>query len=115
MAKVSQAPSPAFSGKASPGKASPGEASSSRTSQGTPPAATYEKSLEKDLRTTARALRIPEGSAEIFISRTIRGVKKTLKGKSIITKADLTRAVIKELQKYHADFAYVYEIRDIII
>ena len=76
---------------------------------------TIEKSLEKDLRTTAKSLRLPEGSAEIFISRTIKGVKKTLKNKSIITEADLTRAIIKELKKYHADFAYVYEIRDIII
>ena len=38
-----------------------------------------------------------------------------MRGEMIITEADLTRAIIKELKQDHADFAYVYEIRDIII
>ena len=37
------------------------------------------------------------------------------KSKKIITEQDLNRAIVKELKKYHKDFAYVYENRDKII
>lgn len=74
-----------------------------------------EKSLKKELKLHARALSIPEGSAEIFINETIKSVKKSFKGKSIVTAADLDRAIIKSLKKYNKDFAYVYQNRDTII
>lgn len=74
-----------------------------------------EKSLKKELKLHAKALGIPEGSAEIFINETIKSVKKSLKGKSIVTTADLDRATIKSLKKYNKDFAYVYQNRDTII
>ena len=45
----------------------------------------------------------------------IKDAKKTLKNKSIITEKDLERAITKELKKYHADLAYVYQNRDTII
>ena len=73
------------------------------------------KNLEKTLKLHARALRIPDGSAEAFITETIKSVRKSLKGKSLITDRDLKRLVTKELKKYHADFAYVYANCDIII
>lgn len=74
-----------------------------------------EKSLKKELKLHARALSIPEGSAEIFINETIKSVKKSFKGKSIVTAADFDRAIIKSLKKYNKDFAYVYQNRDTII
>lgn len=74
-----------------------------------------ELALAKSLKSTAKSLRIPDGSASEFISLTIKAVSKSLAQKSIITKSDLTRIVTKELRKYNADFAYVYQIRDIII
>ena len=74
-----------------------------------------EKSLKKELKLHAKALGIPEGSAEIFINETIKSVKKSFKGKSIVTAADLDRAIIKSLKKYNKDFAYVYQNRDTII
>ena len=73
-----------------------------------------EKSLKKELKLHAKALGIPEGSAEIFINETIKSVKKSFKGKSIVTTADLDRAIIKSLKKYNKDFAYVYQNRDTI-
>lgn len=69
----------------------------------------------KDLKIDARAVGIPEGAAEIFIARTVKDATKSLKRHSIITEKDLTRAIVKELKKYHADLAYVYENRDKII
>lgn len=74
-----------------------------------------EKSLKKELKLHAKGLGIPDGSAEIFIAETLKTVKKSLKGKSIITSADLDRLIIKTLRKYNKDFAYVYENRDTII
>ena len=71
--------------------------------------------IEKELKIDARALGIPEGAAEIFIKRTIKGALKSLNSKSIITEADLDRAIAKELKKYNDDLAYVYENRDKII
>ena len=74
-----------------------------------------EKKLIKELKIDARALGIPSGAAEIFINETLKSVKKSLKSKNIITEHDLKRLVTKELKKYHADLAYVYENRDKII
>ena len=73
------------------------------------------KSLRSDLKIHAHALGIPSGAAEDFIERTLQAVQKSLANKSIITSADLTRAIVRELKKYHKDFAYVYENRDTII
>ena len=74
-----------------------------------------EKELKKDLKIHAVAVGIPVGAAEIFVERTIKDAKKTLKDKKIITQGDLERAITKELKKYNADFAYAYEFRDKII
>ena len=74
-----------------------------------------EKEIAKDLKIDAHAVGIPEGAAEMFIERTIKDAKKTLKNRSIITENDLKHAILKELKKYHADLAYVYENHDKII
>ena len=74
-----------------------------------------EKSLAKTLKIDAKAVGIPVGAAEIFVDNTLKAVKKQLKSKSIITNKDLERMVTKELKKYNADLAYVYQNRDTII
>ena len=74
-----------------------------------------EKKLQKDIKQTAKSLGIPAGSAEIFATETIKSLKKSLKHKSVITQADFDRLLVKTLKKYHADLAYVYQIRDKII
>lgn len=74
-----------------------------------------EKDLKKLLKTDAKALGIPSGAAEIFIERTLKSVEKSLKSKDLITESDLTRLVVRELKKYHADLAYVYQNRGKII
>jgi transcriptional regulator NrdR family protein len=74
-----------------------------------------ETEIIKELKIDARAVGIPEGAAEAFIERTMKEVKKALKNHSIITEKDLNRTILKELKKYNADLAYVYENRDKII
>ena len=73
------------------------------------------KSLTKILKIDARSVGIPSGAAEVFIDKTLKAAEKSLKSKKIITQEDLDRAITKELKKYNADFAYVYENRDKII
>ena len=74
-----------------------------------------ETTITKDLRIDACAVGVPEGAAETFIAHTMKAVKKSLKNRSIITENDLHRTILKELKKYNADLAYVYENRDKII
>ena len=73
------------------------------------------KSIIKELEIDAKAIGIPAGAAEIFIKKSVTAAKKRLQTKKIITKKDLNLAISKELKKYNADFAYVYENRDKII
>lgn len=72
-------------------------------------------SVKSDLKLHAKSLGIPSGAADIFIDKTLKTVSRNLKNKKIITTEDLTRAIAKELKKYHQDLAYVYEIYDKII
>ena len=71
--------------------------------------------LRTELRHTARGLGLPEGSAEAYLSRVIPAVERSLAKKSLITRADLARALAREFAHYDADFAYYYQNRDIII
>jgi hypothetical protein len=73
------------------------------------------KQPEKILKTHAKGLGIPSGAANDYIKRSIAAAKKSLAKKSIITEADLIRAISKELKKYNQDLAYVYKNCDIII
>ncbi|MBQ3465280.1 hypothetical protein IJH15_03680 [Candidatus Saccharibacteria bacterium] len=73
------------------------------------------KKIEKELRIDAKAVSIPSGAAEVFIKKTLESVKKQLKNKTIITNKDLERIITKELKKYNADLAYIYQNRDKII
>ena len=73
------------------------------------------KSAEHDLKIHAKALDIPSGAAEVFIKKSITAAEKSLGSRQIIVNSDFTRAVVKELKKYHPDLAYVYENYDKII
>lgn len=74
-----------------------------------------EKKLKKELMIDAKAVGIPVGAAELFVEKTIKDAKKALKTKKIITESGLERTVSRELKKYNADLAYVFENRDKII
>ena len=72
-------------------------------------------SITDELKIDAHGLGIPDGAAEQFINRTIKSLRKSLSQKSLITEKDLNRLIVKELKKYNADFAYIYQNRDTII
>ena len=71
--------------------------------------------ITENLKIDARGLGIPDGAADLFIKNTVKSLQKSLKSKPLITEKDLNRLIAKELKKYNADFAYVYQNRDTII
>ena len=71
--------------------------------------------IKKDIKHNAIALGIPIGAAEIFATKAVSAAHKSLKSKSVITDHDLHLALSKELAKYNADLAYVYQNHDTII
>ena len=73
------------------------------------------KNIESALKIHAKALDIPSGAADTFIKKSLKAAEKSLKNRKVITNADLKRAVVRELAKYHKDLAYVYENYDKII
>ncbi len=73
------------------------------------------KKVRAELLVNARALDIPSGAAKDFADMITKNVEKSLKNKKIITDDDLKRALLKQLNIYNADLAYVYENRDKII
>ncbi|MBR2831266.1 hypothetical protein IKE83_02825 [Candidatus Saccharibacteria bacterium] len=75
----------------------------------------YQKSLKKELKLHAKALGIPSGAADSFISLTLEAVSAKLKTRKIVTDADIRRLTAKELAKYNKDFAYVFKNCDTII
>ena len=74
-----------------------------------------ETAIKQELRIDARALGIPDGSAELFIKRAYNTAIKKFAHRTLITENDLKTTIANELQKYHKDFAYVYKNRDKII
>ena len=76
---------------------------------------TSDKALRRAIKIDAVGIGIPVGAAELFADNAFASAHRTLKSKSVITDHDLTRALAKELKKYHKDFAYVYANCDIII
>lgn len=74
-----------------------------------------EKSLRTLLKQDTKALGITSGAANIFIDEALKSAHATIHKRKIITEADLTRIIAKELKKYHQDLAYVYQNRDKII
>lgn len=71
--------------------------------------------IARSIRTDAIGLGIPAGAAEVFADKAVHAAEASLRSKKVITKSDLSRALAKELRKYHADLAYVYQNRDTII
>ncbi len=71
--------------------------------------------IRHELMIDAKSVGIPSGAAEDFIDRSISAATNSLSDRYVITSQDLKRAIVKELKKYHADLAYVYQNRDKII
>ena len=73
------------------------------------------KKLAKEIMQEARVLEIHSGAAEILAETVATSVEAWAKKRTMITQADLDRAVARELKKYNADLAYVYQNRGKII
>lgn len=73
------------------------------------------KKLTGEILTEAKVLGIHPGAAKVIADKVVDKVEIWAKQRTMITKTDLDRAVAKEIKKYHADLAYVYQNRGKII
>mgnify|MGYP001079007234 CR=1 FL=1 len=71
--------------------------------------------LRKDILHEAKLLKISETVAETIADRAIGKVGKWAEKRAAVTSDDLNRQIAKELEKYNADLAYVYQNRGKII
>lgn len=74
-----------------------------------------EQQLKAEIIKEAKILRIPSGTATELASTVARRVAAWVKRRGTVTSADINRQTARELKKYHADLAYVYENRGKII
>ena len=73
------------------------------------------KKLTEEILREAKVLNLHMGAAEIMTEKVVENVEKWSKRRTMFTREDLNRAVAKEIKKYNADLAYVYENRGKII
>lgn len=71
--------------------------------------------LKKDILHEAKLLKISETVAQMIAGRVAEKVEKWIEKRAAVTNDDLNRQLAKELQKYNADLAYVYQNRGKII
>ena len=65
--------------------------------------------LKDDILREARVAKIPAGFAEEIAEKASRSVEKWLDNRPIVTKRSFDMAVVRELKKYNADLAYIFE------
>ena len=71
--------------------------------------------LLSELKHEGKILNLHQGYVELISEKTIRSLNKWLRQKTIVTKDDIDRKVVQELQKYHKDLAYLYQNQNKII
>ena len=73
------------------------------------------KRLREDILREAKVLNLHTGAAEMIADKVVAAVEKWAKKRTAMTQEDLDGAVAREIEKYHADLAYVYKNRGKII
>lgn len=73
-----------------------------------------EKAIIRELKIHARAVGIPSGAADDFITRTMKSVKKRL-SQGDYPPATVRNVIAIELKKYNPDLSYAYKNHDKII
>ncbi len=71
--------------------------------------------LRKSLLKDARALGMPNGTAEVITEKVTEKAEKWLELHKNSRKGELEQQILAELQKYSADLAYVFQNRGKII
>lgn len=71
--------------------------------------------LKADLMKEAKVLGMAESTAETIVSQVVDKVSAWTEKRAAMTLDDLNRQVAKEMKKFNADLAYVYQNRGKII
>ena len=71
--------------------------------------------LENLLKIDAKGLGLHPGAADDFVDRVVTTVSRQVSAGKILTKRELKSTIVRELKKYHRDFAYIFQNRDKIV
>lgn len=73
------------------------------------------KKIHEDIKREAKILGLHPGTAEIIADNVVDKVIAWSKKRSMITEDDLNQRLSKEIKKYNADLAYLFESKGKII
>ena len=73
------------------------------------------KKIHEDIKREAKILGLHPGTAEIIADNVVDKVVAWSKKRSMITEDDLNQRLSKEIKKYNADLAYLFESKGKII
>ncbi|MBQ6486685.1 hypothetical protein IJI76_03145 [Candidatus Saccharibacteria bacterium] len=73
------------------------------------------KKIHEDIKREAKVLGIHPGTAEIIADKVTEKIMNWSKKRSMITEDDLNERLVKELEKYNKDLAYLFESKGKVI
>lgn len=73
------------------------------------------KKIHEEIKREAKVLGIHPGTAEIIADKVTEKVMTWSKKRSMITEDDLNQRMVKELEKYNKDLAYLFESKGKVI
>ena len=73
------------------------------------------KKIHEDIKRDAKVLGIHPGTAEIIADKVTEKIMNWSKKRSMITEDDLNERLVKELEKYNKDLAYLFESKGKVI
>lgn len=73
------------------------------------------KKIHEEIKIEAKVLGIHPGTAEIIADKVAEKIMSWSKKRSMITEDDLNQRMVKELEKYNKDLAYLFESKGKVI
>ena len=73
------------------------------------------KKIHEEIKREAKVLGIHPGTAEIIADKVSEKIMSWSKKRSMITEDDLNQRMVKELEKYNKDLAYLFESKGKVI
>ena len=73
------------------------------------------KKIHEDIKREAKVLGIHPGTAEIIADKVTEKIMNWSKKRSMSTEDDLNERIVKELEKYNKDLAYLFESKGKVI
>ena len=73
------------------------------------------KKIHEEIKREAKVLGLHPGTSEIIADKVTDKIMNWSKKRSVITEDDLNQRLVKELEKYNKDLAYLFESKGKVI